>query len=461
MTTLEISAINTNSVTIFWDSTSPGTSQIEYGTTTAYGSITQENSLSYFHITELSGLSPGITYHYRIRSKDYNGVETISQDHVFATRTQTQLESVIKAARADGALPKIYYVSPSGNDANNGLSTSTPWKTLGFASSKLDAGDTLYLMDGTWTNDPINSLKRSGIDVAPITIKAYPGAKPILKGTTAVDAVLADRLSYIIFDGYEAFGYASGGSIAGTHNTIKNCYVHDTSDIGLYLSDPGTSFITVENCTIVNSGWNQLQLTASHGSISPDVRYITIRNNSISHNYAHNGIDLFGNIEYVNIENNDMYDGTDNLIFDHNSPDKQRYISITDNYFHDTQWIGIHFAGAYNSYIGYNRFKNITNNMPIYLHSNAYDIAVMYNNFDNTQTPSMSISGLVSTGNTYGPASPTPTPTPAPTPTPTPTPLFSVDITSIPVTSNIVVDGISISKVNLIGSLLIKIQKLG
>ena len=47
---------------------------------------------------------------------------------------------------------------------------------------------------------------------------------------------------------------------------------------------------------------------------------------------------------------------------------------------------------------------------------------------------------------------------PTPTPTPTPIPLFSVDITSIPATSNIVVDGISISKVNLIEALLIKIQ---
>src|SRR3972149_5201531 len=135
-----VSAIKTNSAVISWDSTVAGTSQIEYGTTISYGSITQEEPLTYFHNTQLTGLSTGITYHYRIRSKDYYGVETVSPDYTFTTRTQAQLDTGIKAARADGQLPKTYYVSTTGSDSNQGTQSS-PFKTMKYALSKTLAGD--------------------------------------------------------------------------------------------------------------------------------------------------------------------------------------------------------------------------------------------------------------------------------------------------------------------------------
>ncbi|HEY5405733.1 MAG TPA: hypothetical protein VIJ92_01540, partial [Ginsengibacter sp.] len=44
-----------------------------------------------------------------------------------------------------------YYIAASGNDANNGTSTSTPWKTLSKLNSffsSLKAGDNVYLNRG-------------------------------------------------------------------------------------------------------------------------------------------------------------------------------------------------------------------------------------------------------------------------------------------------------------------------
>src|SRR3990170_1396948 len=63
---VNVSAIKTNSAIISWDSTIAGTSQIEYGTTVSYGNITPEDSLAYFHTTEITSLSGGVLYHYRI-----------------------------------------------------------------------------------------------------------------------------------------------------------------------------------------------------------------------------------------------------------------------------------------------------------------------------------------------------------------------------------------------------------
>ncbi len=62
----------------------PAISAIEYGETTTYGQQTvTSDSYYYCHLHYLRGLKPGITYHYRIRAQDYNGVEINSGDLTF------------------------------------------------------------------------------------------------------------------------------------------------------------------------------------------------------------------------------------------------------------------------------------------------------------------------------------------------------------------------------------------
>ncbi len=186
ISSVTVSAIKTDSVSISWDSTEAGTSIIEYGRTISYGSQTPEDPLSYFHIQVIFSLSEGTLYHYRIRTKDYNRAETISNDYTFTTRTQAELEAVIRAARVDKGLPKAYYVKTDGNDANDGLSIATAWQHPSYAVSKADAGDTIYLLDGTWNKEPSIVFLRSGIDVAPITLTAYDSS---LNGMPTLDGV--------------------------------------------------------------------------------------------------------------------------------------------------------------------------------------------------------------------------------------------------------------------------------
>jgi len=45
----------------------------------------------------------------------------------------------------------VYYVSPSGSDANAGTNPSAPWKTVGKAVTNLVAGQTAYLRAGTYS----------------------------------------------------------------------------------------------------------------------------------------------------------------------------------------------------------------------------------------------------------------------------------------------------------------------
>ncbi len=91
---------------------------------------------------------------------------------------------------------QTYYVSTSGNDANNGLSPDTPFATIGHVNGMaLQPGDSVLFKCGdVWRADSL-VIARSGTASAPITFGAYPagcatppvlsGAQPIVGWTSA------------------------------------------------------------------------------------------------------------------------------------------------------------------------------------------------------------------------------------------------------------------------------------
>jgi peroxiredoxin len=83
---IQVSNVTDLSATLSWVTDEAATSQVEYGTTDAYGSTTPLNqNLTTSHNTTLTGLSPATTYHFKVKSKDASGNEVASQDRTFAT----------------------------------------------------------------------------------------------------------------------------------------------------------------------------------------------------------------------------------------------------------------------------------------------------------------------------------------------------------------------------------------
>lgn len=84
-----------------------------------------------------------------------------------------------------------YYVSyTDGNDNNNGISSSTPWKTLAKVSSMtFSAGDQILLKCGdTWSAQTL-TLQGSGTPTNPIILSSYgTGNRPIIS-PNAVDSI--------------------------------------------------------------------------------------------------------------------------------------------------------------------------------------------------------------------------------------------------------------------------------
>ena len=96
ITAVNVSAVNTTSVSVTWTTNIIATSQVEYGTTAAYGTLSPlDTTLTTNHSVTLSGLPIGTTYSFRVRSQPTASANNtaISDGAGFRTGTNTTLGS--------------------------------------------------------------------------------------------------------------------------------------------------------------------------------------------------------------------------------------------------------------------------------------------------------------------------------------------------------------------------------
>jgi len=70
-------------VPISWDTDEPATTVVEWGTTTTYGHIATDTMLTNHHTFDIPNLIDYQLYHFRIKSTDEHGNESISSDRTF------------------------------------------------------------------------------------------------------------------------------------------------------------------------------------------------------------------------------------------------------------------------------------------------------------------------------------------------------------------------------------------
>ncbi|MBH8566255.1 right-handed parallel beta-helix repeat-containing protein [Nostoc sp. CENA67] len=179
-----------------------------------------------------------------------------------------------------------YYVSPTGNDDNNGLTEGTALRTLQKAANKVkNPGDTVYIMNGTYTQDVTNPgkslltiyLKQGSAD-APITFKAYPGHKPLLKSTGSY-AITVSGSSYINIEGLK---------LVGSNDKVTLEYAQQQKN---NLKDP-----------LTNGAAIMVAPSYSDGIITNRSHHILIRNNNVS-KFGGCGI-CTNQADYITIEKN-------------------------------------------------------------------------------------------------------------------------------------------------------------
>ncbi len=111
---------------------------------------------------------------------------------------------------------RLFYISPSGSDANAGTSQSAPWRTFGRAlnsSKPLQPGDTLVLLDGTYTRTTTGlpridcgspGTASNGEPDEPITIRALNEHRAFLQSDGLAPSFEMSDCSWWIVSGLRA-----------------------------------------------------------------------------------------------------------------------------------------------------------------------------------------------------------------------------------------------------------------
>jgi len=145
------SGITSSGATITWTTDEASDSQVDYGTTTSYGSSTILNAtMETSHSEALVGLTASTTYHYRVKSKDADGNLATSGDYTFTT-----------SEALDTTPPVISSVLVTQISTTSAVIS---WKTDKPANSKVEYGRTIAYSNSAdleaMTTDHSLSLRR-------------------------------------------------------------------------------------------------------------------------------------------------------------------------------------------------------------------------------------------------------------------------------------------------------------
>jgi len=113
-----------------------------------------------------------------------------------------------------------YYVAtgPTASDANDGLSAGRAFATPQHAADLVNAGDTVLLMSGAYTNASpdgnVIDIHRSGTPQAWIQFKAAPNQHPIIRSTGWAHILVHKGACYIRIEGLDIYGHADDITLA-------------------------------------------------------------------------------------------------------------------------------------------------------------------------------------------------------------------------------------------------------
>jgi len=200
-----------------------------------------------------------------------------------------------------------YYVSSMGNNSNSGKLSTSPFLTIQKAANLTVAGDTVFVMNGTYNSvsGSVLTITNSGTANTYITYKAFQGHKPKISASGNVWNAVSINGSYIVFDGFELVGnndkitydeaianyteasnggknwsvYANtntnGITIGGPnaeskfphHDIVRNCKVHDFPGAGIGAIQ--ADYTTIENNVVYNNAWYMMYAGSGISILAP------------------------------------------------------------------------------------------------------------------------------------------------------------------------------------------------
>src|SRR6266498_2483576 len=220
------------------------------------------------------------------------------------------------------AAGSVYYVSPTGNDANPGTS-SAPFKTFAKANSMLSAGSTLNIYAGVY-NEQLK-ISKSGTSSAWIAVKPLGGTVVIDMKNAATFGVSLSA-SYVTISGLEVKN--SGDicvNLVGSNLTVDGMIVHECSSHGIQTNN--SSQIKILNSRVYRAALSNASRSTSSGWPSGiKVRVsdnVLIQGNTVYNNYGEGmgtrgtNVTIRANTVYDNFSVN-IYTNSENALIERN-----------------------------------------------------------------------------------------------------------------------------------------------
>ena len=194
-----------------------------------------------------------------------------------------------------------YYVSLSGDDANNGTTLDTAWRTIDYAVDHVSAGDTIYAVPGNYGAEHV-TITTSGTESNPIKITRYgaSGTITLKHNVEATGYGIRVDSNYWIIEYFDISDYSYDVYITGDHNTLNFCDAHGKSDQGFIVGSAG-AYNVFNECIAHDITWgyrrgNGFRLMGRYNlmkdCISHDVDHFCISiDNTPSNNAIGNTVD--------------------------------------------------------------------------------------------------------------------------------------------------------------------------
>ena len=165
----------------------------------------------------------------------------------------------------------IYFLSPGGDDANDGMSVGKTWKTLARAVKDLKPGDTLYLTEGVYRTEGPVAIGQAGAETIRIRGRGRDrvtirGDLNLTKGSAGIEF---ERISFadsanltecekIAFANctFGALSVANGKGLKVTHGLFAGPGMRLEGSSDIYLS--GNIYANTEGPAVILEGENDL-----------------------------------------------------------------------------------------------------------------------------------------------------------------------------------------------------------
>ena len=182
------SGITTTSATITWTTDQPSASQVEYGTTTAYGTLPSLNPAPVTsHSVTLTGLTPGTTYDYAAISVDSAGTAT-SANFIFSTPMTVPVISGVTASSFTATSTTITWTTDQASSSQVKYGTTTGYGSLSALNSALVTSHSVTLTGltpGTTYNYAAIAANSAGTATSANFIFSTPATIPVISAVTA------------------------------------------------------------------------------------------------------------------------------------------------------------------------------------------------------------------------------------------------------------------------------------